>query len=164
MIYVIGFVAFCLLAGLMWLFFTWLWRQLEKRLYRPAGGREAARFLWDYMGHGAEPLPRVYWIKGRTFRAATMGGISVGGVWAAGAVTVAHVPGMLFCESALAHELLHECRFRLTGAIWGSCQQHDAAWYELENAANEVLRRWELAQRPEAQVTDAERLHEEAKS
>ena len=64
MIYVVGFVAFCLIAGLMWLFFTWLWRQLEKRVYRPRGADAAIRRVWcDTFGQPYDKRPRVFFIK-----------------------------------------------------------------------------------------------------
>ena len=148
--YVLALFVFCAIAGLMWLGFTRLWRWLGKRLYRPAGGREAAQFLWTYWGYGAERLPDLYWKKCRRFKAATMGGELVGGVWAPGAVTVAHEPGMLFADTALPTEMLHEVRYKRTGAIWGGPHNYDDEWHQECEAAREVLRRWELAHGAEA--------------
>lgn len=83
-----------------------LWCELAKRLFVPAGAAQAIRICCETFG---VPIPRVYWIRtAEGWYRSLWGGRKVAGETPhPGAVNVAWRDGMLFSESALAHEIGH---------------------------------------------------------
>jgi hypothetical protein len=119
------------------------WRYQRAHVYHPPGGTEAALFLWRYWGHGADRAPSISWIKKASYANYERGGQLVAGNWLPGQITIAHLPGWLFAETALPTEIYHEVVYRRTGQIHGEAQAYTDAWHVQVEAAREALRKWE---------------------